>query len=116
MNKMILNLGFLLLFLNTIVGLMLSNYSTFNWIAADAVILINLLLTYEVSKSNRRDGFKISLTIFYSFLTLVMIILAIISPNRLNDNYYLIVIMVILFIEFALLFVTGSMKSFNSKK
>jgi len=98
------------------VGLMLSNYSTFNWIAADAVILINLLLTYEVSKSNRRDGFKISLTILYSFLTLVMIILAIISPNRLNDNYYLIVIMVILFIEFALWFVTGSMKSFNSKK
>jgi len=114
MNKIILNLGFVLLFLNTIVGLILSNYSTFNWIAADAVILINVLLTYEVSRSDRRDGFKISLSMLYSFLTLVMLLLAILSPNKFQDNYYLIGIVIILFIEFALWVVTGSMRTINS--
>ena len=114
MNKMILNLGFVLLFLNTIVGLILSNYSTFNWIAADAVILINVLLTYEISRSNRRDGFKISLSILYSFFTLVMLLLAILSPSRLQDNYYLIGIVVILFIELALSVTTNNMKAVNT--
>ena len=114
MKKMILNLGFVLLFLNTIVGLMLSNYSTFNWIAADAVILINVLLTYEISRSNRRDGFKISLSILYSFFTLVMMILALLSPSRLQDNYYLIGIVVILFIELALSVTTNNMKAVNT--
>ena len=114
MKKMILNLGFVLLFLNTIVGLMLSNYNTFNWIAADAVILINVLLTYEISRSNRRDGFKISLSILYSFFTLVMMILALLSPSRLQDNYYLIGIVVILFIELALSVTTNNMKAVNT--
>jgi len=95
-------------------GLLLSNYASFNWMAADAVILINVGLTYEVSRSNRRDGFKLSLSMLYSFLTLVMLLLAILSPSRLQDNYYLIGIVVILFIEFALWAVTGRMRMINS--
>jgi hypothetical protein len=114
MNKIIFSIGFVLLCLNSLIGILISNYPSFNWITADIVILVNTLLILEVSNSNRYDGFKIGLSFLYTFLTFVLIVLAIISPCRFRDNYYLITIIFLAFIEFALWVITRNMKSINS--
>ena len=114
MNKVIICIGLVLLCLNSLIGVLISNYLSFNWITADIVILVNTLLILEVSKSNRNDGFKIGLSFLYSFLTFVLITLAILSPCRFRDNYYMIIIIFLAFIEFALWVITRNMKSINS--
>ena len=114
MNKVIINIGLVLLFANTIVGLLLTNYSNFNWLTADAVLLVNIFLNYEVSTSKRNDGFKISLSFIYFFLTIISVILAILSPCRVKDNYFIIIIILIAFFEFALWLITRNRKAINS--
>jgi hypothetical protein len=115
MNKVIISIGLVLLCLNSLIGILISNYLSFNWITADIVILVNTLLIFEVSKSKRNDGFKIGLSFFYSLLTFILIALAILSPCRFRDNYYLIVIVFLTFLEFALWGITSNIKSINSK-
>jgi hypothetical protein len=115
MNKVIISVGLVLLCINSLIGILISNYHSFNWITADVVILVNTLLIFEVSNSNRNVGFKIGLSFLYSLLTFVLIALAILSPCRFSDNYYLIVIILLAFLEFALWVITRNMKSINSK-
>ena len=64
MSKIILLLGTLLIIVNTIIGLLLSNYLPFNWISVDIVLLINTILLYKISSNSKiSEGYKISLTL-----------------------------------------------------
>jgi hypothetical protein len=108
-------IGFVFLCLNSVIGVLISNYLSFNWISADLVILLNTLLIFEVSNSNRNDGFKVGLSLIYAFLTFVLIGLSILSPCRFRDNYYLILIVFLVFLEISLWVITRNIKSINSK-
>ena len=116
MNKLILYFGFLLIIVNSLVGMVLSYYPLLNWVSSDIVILINTLLIYNLSNSQVSNGFKISLSFVFPFLGLISFILAVFSPPEIKDNLFFIGFVVLLFIEIAIFLVSKKIKQIYQNK
>ena len=56
------------------------------------------------------DGYKISLSFIYPFLGLVSIVLAVLSPDKFKDNFYLVGFIFILLIEISLNLIAKNLK------
>jgi hypothetical protein len=115
MSKLILIVGSLLLFVNTLFGLIISDYLPLNWVAVDIVFLINTLLLYKISTSQINNGFKVSLSFIFPFLGITSTVLAVLSPDKFKDNYCLVGYVIILFIEVVFYLIATNLKSINSK-
>ena len=115
MSKIIIYLGSILIAVNTIIGLLISNYLPFNWLSVDVVLIINTILLSKLSNDNISNGYKISLSFIYPFLCLVSIVLAFLSPDKFKDNYYLIGFIFILLIEVTFYLIAKKMKIINTK-
>lgn len=116
MSKIIIFLGSLLVAVNTIIGLLISNYLPFNWLSVDAILIINTILISSLSKDNISNGYKISLSFIYPFLCFVSIVLAVLSPDKFKDNYYLIGFVFILLIQISFYIIAKNIKIINSNK
>lgn len=114
MAKLILIFGSLLLLVNTICGLLISSYLPTNWISVNVVLLINTLLLYKISASQINNEFKVSLSFIFPFLGIISTVLAVLSPDKWKDNYYLIGFILILFIEISFYLITTNLKSINT--
>lgn len=110
MSKITIYIGSLLIAVNTIIGLLISNYLPFNWLSVDTVLIINIILISSLSTDTISDGYKISLSFIYSFLSLVSVVLAILSPYKFKDNYNLIGFIFILLIEVSLFLIVKNLK------
>jgi hypothetical protein len=66
MKNLLLIAGFILIVLNTLIGLMISKYSPFNYLMVDLSLLISTVLIYLFSNSNISDGYKIGLTVLFA--------------------------------------------------
>jgi len=115
MQNITIYTGSLLIAVNTIIGLLISNYLPFNWLSVNVVLIINIILLSSLSKDNISDGYKISLSFIYAFLSLFSIVLAILSPYKFKDNYYLIGFIFILLIEVSLFLIVKNLKEINVK-
>ena len=107
MKKLLLICGCLALVLNVLLGLLLSSYDYFNMGVNCGVIALNTGLLLSLYWLNMRDAFRISFSFLISFLAIVEIILGCIMPQKLQDNGYLISMIVLLFIEISLLVITN---------
>jgi hypothetical protein len=116
MSKIIIYLGSLLIVVNTIIGLLISKYLLFNWLSVDVVLIINTILIFKLSSDNISNGYKISLSFIYPVLCVVSLVLAILSPNKFNDNYYVIAFILILLIEISLYLIAKNLKLINNIK
>nr|WP_315142042.1 hypothetical protein [uncultured Flavobacterium sp.] len=116
MAKIILNFGCLLFVVNTLFGLIISSYSPLNWVVVDAILSINILLLYKISTSKMNNGFKVSLSFIFPSLGMISTVLAVLSPDKLKDNYYLIGFIFILFIEITFYLIAINLKLINQKK
>lgn len=76
----------LLLTANTIIGLILSGYDSFNMWLATATIAINGIFSYAIAASGLQNTYKISLTGICTAIMFVQIILAVICDKELVDN------------------------------
>jgi hypothetical protein len=110
MKKIYLAIGLILVVLNTIIGLIFSGYSTFNFISSDIVIIINTLLLSAIANSKISDGFKVSFSFIFPLLGFVSFILACIMDNKLNDNILLTGVLIISTIQITLLIFTSLLK------
>ena len=99
MKKGLLIFGIILLISNILIGLIVSSYETFNVCLTSVVIIATTLLLGWLSSSNLKDAFKISLTVLFSFLGLVEFVLGLIAPSQFENNWYLVVIIVLIIIE-----------------
>ena len=99
MKKGLLIFGIILLISNILIGLIVSSYETFNVCLTSVVIIATTLLLGWLSASNLKDAFKISLTVLFSFLGLVEFVLGLVAPSQFEDNWYLVVIIVLIIIE-----------------
>lgn len=116
MKNIILVSGILLVFVNTIIGMLISNYLLFNWLSVDAVLITNTILLYSLTTDgNVSNGFKISLPFVFSILCITSIVLAIKSPLVFKDNYYIIAFILTLVGEVMLYLIARNIKSINSK-
>ena len=101
---------------NTIIGFLISTYLPFNWLSVDAILCINTLLLYRLSSDDISNGYKISLSFIYPFLCFISIILALLSPDKFKDNYYVIGFIFILLIEVSLYLIAKILNIINTKK
>lgn len=116
MSKIIIYLGSLLVAVNTIIGLLISNYLPFNWLSIDVILMINTILLFKLSNDNISNGYKISLSFVYPFLCFVSIVLAFLSPDKFKDNYYVIGFIFLMLIEVSLYLIAKNIKTINTKK
>lgn len=116
MSKIIIYLGSLLVAVNTIIGLLLSNYSPFNWLYIDVILIINTILLSKLTSDNISNGYKISLSFIYPFLCIVSIVLALLSPQKFQDNYYVIGFIFIMLIEVSLSIIAKMTFAITQKK
>ena len=111
MKKTILIIGCLALVFNILLGLLLSRYSYFNMGVNSGIIVLNTALLYSLFALNMRDAFHISFSFLFSFMAIVELILGCLMPQQLQDNGYLIAMIVLLFIEITLMVITNIMSN-----
>lgn len=99
MKNLIITITLLLLFANIVAGVLLSAYSCFNVILTSMVIMITGVLMLVMSSMKLKSAFKISLSFLFFLIFIAMIVLGLISPERLQDNYAIIIIVFLLIFE-----------------
>jgi hypothetical protein len=110
MTKIIIYLGSLLVAVNTIIGLLISNYLLFNWLSIDVILIINTVLLFKLFHDNISNGYKIGLSFVYPFLCFVSIVLAFLSPDKFKDNYYVIGFIFLMLIQVSLYLIAKKSK------
>lgn len=77
---------------NLLAGLLLTSYSQENVLMSTGVIVANTILLLAVSSSSIKSPFKLSMSIIFPVFALLEFVLTIISPNRYQDNGYLVAV------------------------
>lgn len=99
MKSYVLTIGIAFLILNILIGLICSSLSWVNISASSVAILLNTTLAYFVSGDNVKTPFKISLMFIIPIISIIEYLIALFMPNKFENNYALIIIMILLFLE-----------------
>lgn len=99
MKSYILTIGIAFLILNILIGLICSSLSWVNISASSVAILLNTALAYYMSGDNVKTPFKNSLMFIIPIITIIEYLIALFMPNKLENNYVLIIILILLFLE-----------------
>lgn len=99
MKNLILIIGVICFVANLLLGLIISSYAPFNLGLNSIVILINTGLMYAIAASSVKDGFKVSLSMLFPLCGLIEYILGLFASNTFENNWYLMLTIIILFIE-----------------
>jgi hypothetical protein len=104
MKNLTLVIGTLLIALNTLVGLIVTDYAMFNFLLADLSIVLSVGLIYFLACSKKTaNGFKIGLTLLLLFTGIARFVCVAVVKQVWENNYCFIVAIGILLLE--LLFV-----------
>ena len=106
MKKTILFATLAVLFVNILAGLLLSSYHTFNMLATSLVIVFTTTLMYITESITMKDAFRVSLPFAFAFLGLVMFLLMLFSKPQLQDNWHVIISLIIFLVEVIVVNVT----------
>lgn len=109
MKKLIIVSSIILLVVNMLFGLMLTKYTLFNVGVNSAVIVVTMAFLYILQVIKTKDAFAISLSFLFLFLGLVELILGCFAPQRFDDNWYLIIVILLIAFEGILLLITNLM-------
>ena len=99
MKNLILIITTLLIALNTLIGLILSDYATLNFLLTDLSIALSGGIIYFMAYSGMANGFKIGLTVLFFFTGIARCLCVALAHKTLTDNTLLIVAISILFFE-----------------
>ncbi len=105
MKKTTIIIAAILLVLNILLGLLLSSFKPFNIVFTSLIILLTGGLIYLLQSIKLKDAFAISLSFLFATIGLIEYILAIISPEYIPDNGYIIATIVLLAIESIILLI-----------
>lgn len=106
MKKTILFATLAMLVVNILAGLLLSSYHTFNMLATSLVIVFTTTLMYITESITMKDAFRVSLPFVFAFLGLAMFLLMLFSKPQLQDNWCVIVSLVIMLMEVIALYIS----------
>jgi hypothetical protein len=101
MKNLILIIGTLLMALNTLIGLIVIDYATLNFLLADLSIALSVGFMYFVANSKMANGYKIGLTVLFFFTGITRCLCAALAETVWQNNVLLIVVLGILFFELA---------------
>lgn len=101
----------LLLLFNIVCGIIFPQYCAWNIVATSIVIISNAVFII-VALRILNDTFKISLSFIFSFLCIVEWILSVLSPQKVESNFFILGISLLLMFQLILLICA---KFFNDK-
>jgi hypothetical protein len=110
MKKYIIIIGLVLFVLNTIIGLLISSYSTFNIAFVDFNILLSFSLFLILSALRIDSTYKITLTITFIFTGAMRLYAALVSDSFIQNNPAVIGVLIIFAIEIVLTIIVHSIK------
>lgn len=111
MKRIIVLSSLVLLIMNLLCGLILSFYGGFSVAVSSIVIVVTALLLFLTDTLNLKDGFKIPLMLIFILAGFLEFILSLIAPNRIADNWWLIVVFCLLALEAILLIITNTVSN-----
>ena len=110
MKKVIILSCMVLLIANLLFGAILSFYGEFNVAISSVVIVVTGLLIYLTDIIRLKNGYKISLMLIFAVGGLLEFVL-LIAPNRLTDNWWLILVIGLMAAEAILLIITNTVSN-----
>jgi len=111
MKKIVILSSIVLLIANLLFGLILSFYGGYNVAMSSLVILGTGTLLYLTHTINLKDGYKVSLTILFAIAGCFEFFLSLIAPNRFTDNWWLIIVILLMVFEAIMLIVTSAISN-----
>jgi len=99
MRNLILIIGTLCVVLNTLIGLILSDYTTLNFLMANLSLILSTGIIYWVTFTKMVIGFKIGLTGLFVFTGIVRCLCVALMSSAWENNAYIIAAVSILFFE-----------------
>ena len=106
MKRIVLFTCTTLLITNFLFGLLLSSYEWLNVLLSCIIIILFGIFMSLIGIVQLKDGFKSSLYVLYPILGFIELVLSLFSPNRIMDNWVIIVITLIAVFQLVLLFIT----------
>ncbi len=106
MKKIVLFTCTTLLITNFLFGLLLSSYEWFNVLLSSGIIILFGIFMLLIGIMQLKDGFRSSLYVLYPILGFIELILSLFSPNKIMDNWVIIVLTLIVVFQLILLFIT----------
>lgn len=104
-----------LLVVNILIGVLLSCYPLFNMILNCIVLCVAIAVTYWSNIKSILLAFQTSLAFIIPIITLVEFILGLLSPARIQDNWYIIAIICCMAFEFLLIYAIIRISKTNKK-
>lgn len=92
----------ILLAVNILIGLILTAYPLFNMVLNSIIILLALGLTSWVNRREINQAFFISLSFIIPAMTFLELLVGILSPSRFQNNWGLIIIILLVAFEILL--------------
>lgn len=87
MKNTLLIIGIILVAINAICALIISDYSWVNAGASSVVIILNLFFLCRVCTVGLKDGYKYSLSVFLPILGVIEFLCSAFSAPQFEDNY-----------------------------
>ena len=106
MNKTIIFSTAGLFVVNLIIGLLTTSYHPFNLIATSVIILATGGLNYITAALPLKDAYKVAHFFLFSFFGVIMFLLLLFSKHQIQDNWCVVVSLVILMLEAIALYIT----------
>jgi len=110
MKKLIIISFTCFLLLNVASKFIFTNYDLFNLILSSFSFLSSGVLLFFLVTGNINDAYKIGLTFLYLILLILKFVISILSPSSIENNYYLLSLLLIIIFEFIFLLVVKYMK------
>lgn len=105
--KKVIFFAFIVFFIvNILAGLLLTCYHTFNVVTTSFSLLTTAALLYAVTKVPLKAAFRVSLTFTFAIVGVVSYLLMLFSRHQIQDNWCLIVALVLLALDATILYIT----------
>lgn len=113
MKSTSLIIGCILLVLNLLIGMIISSYETFHVVANSGVIIVNTALLLVLGTLDVKDGFRYSLNLLFPAFALIEFLIVCFSRPEVENNWGLIVILLLLVLQIILLLGAKKMSNLN---
>lgn len=107
MRQLILTLGAIFLLVNIALGLALKSFETFNLVFSSGVIIATTIILFLVDYIKMKDAFKISLFLINGVCGLIEYVITLIAERNIPNNWYYVVLIVILAFQLILITTTN---------
>ena len=107
MKQIVITLGAIFLLANLAFGLLLDSFDVFNVLMSSGTIVFTTAVLMFVELIKMKDGFKVPLYVINSFCGIVEYIIALIADNDMSNNWFYVLLIIIVAFQLVLLTATN---------